>query len=284
MNIYFKIDGGLGKHVMAIKNKYPKSHLTVIVAYEDVFIHNPQVDEILGHDKMRGLYSKIKDQNNKFFVSDPYTTNSYFTHEKHLIKIWCDMFGLKYQGETPQLFLTQAEIDYYAPFYQTEKPILVIHPHGGPSSQSLQYAWTRDLTKDAVLKVIEEFKNDYTIVQISQDGQHIYPDCLAAQDPYRSIAILLSMAKKRLLIDSSAQHLAKALGLKSTVCWVTTDSKVFGYKENDNIQANTYTRKPDYRNSIFEAHGLTEGIETFPYNNTSEVFDVNKIIESIKNQ
>ena len=42
-------------------------------------------------------------------------------------------------------------------------------------------------------------------------------------------------------MDSFAQHLAAAMGVKSTVCWVTTKPKVFGYKLHDNIQANPFT-------------------------------------------
>jgi hypothetical protein len=41
-----------------------------------------------------------------------------------------------------------------------------------------------------------------------------------ALDGFRSIAILLQLADKRLLIDSFAQHMAAALNVKSTVCWI----------------------------------------------------------------
>ena len=41
--------------------------------------------------------------------------------------------------------------------------------------------------------------------------------------------------QKRLLINSCFQHAAAALNLKSTVCWITTSPKVFGYDMHDNI-------------------------------------------------
>ena len=58
---------------------------------------------------------------------------------------------------------------------------------------------------------------------------------MQALDGFRSIAILLQLSKKRLLMDSFTQHLAAAMNVKSTVCWVTTKPEVFGYKLHDNI-------------------------------------------------
>ena len=60
---------------------------------------------------------------------------------------------------------------------------------------------------------------------------------------YRSIAILLQLSNKRLLIDSFAQHMAAALNVKSTVCWnPSTKPEIFGYKLHDNIKG-----KPTYK-------------------------------------
>lgn len=291
MNIIFQIDGGLGKHIMAtaivkvIRKRYKKSHIVVAAAYPDVFLNNPHIDECFNTNQMGGAYLKyIDNQECKVFIADPYHHSSFITEKEHLLKTWCKIYGLKYNNEQPELYLTQPEKDYYTPFYNVEKPILVMQPNGGPQGQGFNYSWTRDIPEPVVLKIIEEFKNQYTIVHIKRKDQKVYPDTLHALDNFRSIAILLHLSSKRLLIDSFAQHLARAMGKKSTVCWVSTKPGIFGYNLHDNIKPNLFTKEPQIQNSIYQPFNLTQDISTIPYNNLNEIFDVNKIIESIKKQ
>ena len=74
------------------------------------------------------------------------------------------------------------------------------------------------------------------------------------------------------------------MGVKSTVCWVTTKPTIFGYKLHDNIQANLFTKEPLVQNSVYQPFNLAQDISSIPYNDLREVFDVNKIIESINKQ
>jgi ADP-heptose:LPS heptosyltransferase len=291
MNIIFQIDGGLGKSVMAtamtkvIRKRYKNAHIIVVTAYPDVFLNNPHINECFRIDQMGGAYLKyVKDQDCKIFLEDPYRNTSFLTEKEHLFKTWCKIYGLTYNNEQPELYLTQPEIDYFTPFYKTEKPIMVIQPHGGPQEQGFQYSWTRDIPEPTVKEIINHYVNDYTIIHIKRQDQYIYPDTMQALDGFRSIAILLQLSSKRLLIDSFGQHLAAAMGVKSTVCWVTTKPTIFGYKLHDNIQANLFTKEPQIQNSVYQPFNLAQDISSIPYNDLNEVFDTNKIIESINKQ
>jgi len=291
VNIIFQIDGGLGKSIMAtamvkvIRKRYKNSHIVIVTAYPDVFLNNPHINECFRTEQMGGAYLKyVKDQDCKIFVEDPYRNTSFLTEKEHLFRTWCKIYGLHYNNEQPELYLTQPEIDYFTPFYNVEKPIMVIQPNGGPQGQGFNYSWTRDIPEPTVNEIIQHYKNDYTIVHIKRDDQYKYPDTLHALDGFRSIAILLQLSKKRLLIDSFGQHLAAAMGKKSTVCWVTTKPKVFGYKLHDNIQANPFTKEPQIQNSVYQPFNLAQDISSIPYNDLNEVFDTNKIIESINKQ
>ena len=290
MNIIFQIDGGLGKSIMAtamvqvIKKRYKNSNLIVVTAYPDVFLNNPQVSKIYRPEQMNGAYLKyIKDQDCKLFIEDPYRHTSFLTEKEHLFKTWCKIYGLHYNNEQRKIYLTQPELDYFSPFYKLDKPILAIQTNGGPQGQGFQYSWTRDIPEPTVLNVIDHYKNDYAIIHIKRKDQYTYPDTMQALDGFRSIAILLQMSSKRLLIDSFSQHLAAAMNVKSTVCWVTTKPTVFGYKLHDNIQANLFTKKPQIQNSVYQPFNLAQDIHSIPYNNLNEVFDVNKIITSLNN-
>ena len=94
MNIIFQIDGGLGKSIMAtamikvIKKRYKNSFLIIVTAYPDVFLNNPNIDEIHLPTQVNGLYLKhIKDKDCKILVSDPYRDTDFITEKPiHLFK------------------------------------------------------------------------------------------------------------------------------------------------------------------------------------------------------
>jgi hypothetical protein len=288
-NIIFAIEGGLGKSIMAtavlkaIKAQYKKANILVSTAYPDVFINNPNVNKIITSANNSGIYRDyIQNKDTKVFIGDPYSTSDYITESKHLIEIWCDMFGIKYNGEMPELFLSKAEKQYFEPFYRLDKPIMAIQPHGGVVNQPLKYSWVRDIPFTITEKIIEKFKDDYSIIHIKRQDQIEYPNTIGALDGFRSIAVMLMMSKKRLLIDSSAMHIATSLKLPSVVTWVGTSPKVFGYNMHNNIVANESTKPLDLNHSYYQKLPLFEDISKIPYNDLNEVFDVNKIINALK--
>lgn len=289
MNVIFKIDGGLGKSIMAtavlkaIKKQYKKANIIVITGYPDVFIANPNVNKVLNLSQTNGLYlNYIMNKESKVFITDPYTSSDYITESKHLIALWCEMYGLKYDGEMPELFISKAEKQYYEPYYKLDKPIFAIQPNGGAVGQPLRYSWTRDLPQPLTQEVINYFSNDYAVLHIKRDDQINFENTLQALDSFRSIAILLSLSQKRLLIDSSAMHIATALNLPSVVGWVGTNPKTFGYEMHTNIVANAPTRELNLNHPYYSKHLLFEDLSSLPYNDLNEIFDKQLIINALK--
>ena len=287
--VIFQIDGGLGKSIMAtailkaIKKKYQNANVIVVTGYPDVFIGNPNANKVLHQHQAVGLYKNyIQNKNTKVFITDPYSTSDYITESNHLLKIWCELYGLNYNGELPEIFLSKGEKDYFAPFYKLDKPIMAIHPNGGGEGQPLKYSWTRDLPSPVVNEVVNYFKNDYAIVHIKRDDQLNYENTITALDNWRSIAIMLTMSAKRLLIDSSCMHVASALDLPSVVGWIGTNPFVFGYDIHTNIFANDPTKKVNIESNSYNKHLLFEDISTLPYNDLSEIFDTQTIINALK--
>ena len=287
--IIFSVDGGLGKNIMAtavlkaIKKQNKKANIIVVTAYPDVFIANPNVNKVIQGGQQSGIYAKyIEGKDTKVFVADPYHTSDYITESKHLLEIWCDMYGVKYDGEMPEMFISKAEKQYFEPFYKLDKPIMAIQPHGGAMGQPLMYSWTRDIPQTVMQDVIQYFKNDYAILHIKRQDQLMYADTIGALDSFRSIAILLTLSSKRLLIDSSSMHIATALNLPSVVGWIGTNPKVFGYDMHTNIIANPPTKIVEANHPHFAKHLLFEDISTLPYNDLNEIFDKKVIINALK--
>lgn len=288
-NVIFQIDGGLGKSVMAtavlkvIKKEYKKANIIVITGFPDVFIGNPNANKVLNPSQVANFYKQyIENKETKVFISDPYLTSDFITESAHLLKIWCDMYGLTYNGELPEIFLSKGEKEYFMPFYKIDKPIMAIQPNGGAIGQPLKYSWTRDLPVSLVNEVISQFKNDYAILHIKRDDQLMYENTIGALDGWRSIAIMLTISAKRLLIDSSFMHISTALGLPSVVGWIGTNPKVFGYDLHTNIVANEPTIEINVESNSYSKQSLYEDISTFPYDNFTEVFDTQSIINALK--
>jgi hypothetical protein len=287
-NIIFQIDGGIGKSIMAtavceaIKKQYPKDNLIVISAYPEVFICNPNVDKCLSHNNLNYFYQDfIEGKKVKAFLHNPYMETSHIQQECHLIQTWCEMFGVKYNREMPKIYLSNREINFYSQQYKSEKPIMVLQTNGGGADQPLKYSWMRDIPNETAQEVVNHFANEYNVVHIRREDQLPLQNTTPISADFRALAVLIQLSTKRLFMDSFAQHTAKAMDLKSVVCWIGNKSIVFGYESNINIQANKETAVPELKQSVFSKYNITGNLFEFPYENESEIFSTENIINAL---
>ena len=294
MNIIFAINGGIGKCIAAtavlkaIKTQYPDSTTIVFSQYPNIFKNNPNINithknEELGN-AVYELY--IKDKKCKVFAIDPFHHNDFITEKAHLIETWCKINDIKYNGEQPEIFLSEGEKEYYGKIYNPaieSKPLLVLHTNGGVIHPEVYpgYNWARDLPQDIIVKLIEEYRPHYNIIHIKRPDQQSYNDTLECSDTPRGVAYMLMLSEKRVFIDSFAQHMCAALNLPSTVCWITTNPIVLGYDLHDNIFANPHAKEFTTTSKTFSQYELNEGILDIPWTDEEDVFDINKIFQSI---
>lgn len=290
MKIIFQIDGGIGKSIAAtavcraIKKQYPTDQLIVITGYPAVFLCNPNVDKVLNFNDLNYFYQDhIEGQQVKLFLHNPYQETAFITLNGHLIKVWCEMFGIKYNGDLPELFLNNREQNFFGNQFNTQKPIFVIQTNGGAPNQPNKYSWTRDMPIAAAQKIVNTFANDYNIMHLRREDQLPLQGTTPVQADFRAIAVLIAMSSKRLFIDSFAQHAAVALNKPSVVCWIGNSPSQFGYELHTNIIANPPTLKPELRHSVFSKYNISGQPTEFPYNSESEIFDADAIIDALKN-
>jgi len=290
MNIVFQINGGIGKCVIAtavceaIKKEYPESKLIVISGYPDVFLNNPNVDRAFAFGGFSYFYEEyIEDKEFKIFAHDPYLQTEHVEQKEHLIKTWCEMFNIPYNGESPRIYLTGREIKFFGNKFSSDKPLFLLQTNGGAPSD-MAYSWSRDMPISVANDIVNEFKDVYNIIHIRREDQIPLENTIPITDSFRALAVLISLSRKRLFIDSFCQHTAAALELPSTVCWITNKPNVFGYEIHDNIISNIFTVKPELRNAYLGKFNIGGDLLEFPYNNESEIFDTNVIISSVKRQ
>ena len=292
MNIIFQINGGIGKCILAtsvckaIKAQHPDSQLIVMSGYPEVFLNNPFVDRSFAFGQAQYFYQDfIENKEFKVFAHDPYLQTQHLMQNEHLSKTWAEMFNIDAPEDvTPEIFITEREKTFFSSKFNSDAPILLMQTNGGAQGQELRYSWARDIPTNVVQAVIEEFKNTHNIVHIRREDQIGYEFTTPVTDNFRALAVLVSLSDKRLLMDSFGQHTAAALNKPSTVLWVANTPVVFGYDVHNNILANPFTKRPELKHSYFQKFDISGNLLEFPYNNESEMFDVDKVIASIKNQ
>ena len=289
MNIVFQINGGIGKCILAtsicktIKEEHPDSQLIVVSGYPEVFLNNPYVDKAFAFGQQAYFYEDfIEGKDFIVFAHDPYLDTHYLRQNEHLSATWARMYGLPKPNKKPELFLTEREIQFFSTKFQTEKPILLLQTNGGAQGQELKYSWARDIPSSVVLPVIEEFKSTHTIVHMKREDQIGYADTIPVTESFRALCVLIALSEKRLLMDSFGQHAAAALGKSSTVLWIANSPVVFGYDTNINIVSEPFTRKPELRHAYLNKFDISGNLLEFPYHTESVVFNVDRVIESLK--
>jgi hypothetical protein len=293
----FHIQGGLGKHVaatavaQAIKKNHPDRQLIIVCAYPDVFLNLDFVDRVYMIGGTQYFYQEyVHEKDSIIFHNEPYYTTNHVHKKKRLIENWCDMYGLKYDGELPKVKFNTLQFNLSKSFWTKKKPIMVIHTNGGLMSLDAKpYAWTRDMPFDIAQQLVDHYKKDYHIYQVTkinskklEGADHIF----AANNQVLSTLEFFSLmlhTKKRILIDSSLQHVAAAMNLKSTVLWNGTSPKVFGYDIHDNICTDVPYDFKLPGSYLFDFDFNGNELE-YPFSEDVKLFDINKIIESVDKQ
>ncbi len=293
MNIVFEISGGVGKNIIAtvilelLRKKYPNDKIIVISDAKDIFFNNPHLDILTDFEGRVDILEKYVHNNLDnclILVKEVYNEPDYISSKGSIYEIWAKMYDLEYNGEKPKLYLSEEEKNTPVKLIN-KKPILVIHPHGGALAKNehiqlisyytkpLYYNWSRDLPLKLTKKLIEKYKDDYTIYYIKHSSQpQSYEGAIPAEFNLRGIISLLLQADKRILIDSFAQHMAAALELPSTVCWITTNPDVLGYEIHENIKANPYELHTDM--NCYSGYNLQEPLDNIPYTKTENIFNI----------
>lgn len=289
--LVWHIEGGLGKNIAAtslissIKKHYSDRKIIMVASYPEIFLNFPDIERVYPTGNTPYFYQDyIEDKDTLVFRHEAYFQNGHIKKEQHLIQSWCELLDIEYTNQTPVLLpnLVQQRMTIQ---WQREKPIMLIQTNGGPLDDNRIYNWTRDMPVGISSLIVNEYSKDYHIIQICRNEKEAIPGVEAIYQPLSNFELItaLAVSQKRVLIDSSLQHAAAALNLPSTVLWVGTSPKMFGYDMHSNIIANPPKYKPKLINSYLFDYSF-EGIPTqCPYDNVLEMFDLEKLNESIKN-
>ena len=248
--VIFNPEGGLGKIIAStaiikyIEKKYPDHKIIIVCPWAEVYLNNPRIERVFKSFNTPYFYKDyIQDRDSIVLKGEPYFQPKHMYQSQHLIKSWCDLFNLEFDGKIePELYFNSVEREEYAGNIATQfkKPVLLFQTSGGPYEDEKSYCWTRDFPIGQAQILTDELCKTFDIVQVGKKNGKRLNNATFIDDVQskRMLMSLVLRSSKRILIDSCLQHAAAAFGLSSTVCWVGTSPKVFGYDIHTNILPN----------------------------------------------
>jgi hypothetical protein len=287
--IVFHCEGGLGKNVAAtailrsLKQRYEDRKIIVSASYPEVFLNLPAVDRVYKLGMTQYFYDDyIKDKDTLIFRHEPYFETDHILKKKSLIENWCKLLDIEYTGQTPILNFNFTQ-QRNALKWQRDLPILVIQTNGGPLNAQNEYSWARDIPYRLAAQIAEKYKSTHHIIQVTKPTSMHIPgaEVIDKQIPAMELFSLLGVSDKRVLIDSCLQHAAAAMNLSSTVFWVGTSPKNFGYEIHNNIVANPPSGATKLVDSYLFDYSFDGVTHECPYFSLDEMFNIEEILETI---
>lgn len=290
--IIFNPEGGLGKVVAStavvrnIKATYPDYKIIVVTPWPEVYLNNPNVWRVFRSGNNPYFYKDyIKGRESIVLKGEPYFNTGHLYNKQHLIKSWCELHNLKYDGNNlPELFFTSAEVSKARSETIRDKPLLIMQTNGGLyGDENKKYSWTRDMPHNQAQILANELSKTYCIFHITKKNADKLANTETVNEiDKRTLMLLIGASQKRLLIDSCCQHIAAALNLSSTVLWVGTHPEVFGYDLHKNFKPELEIKESNtsYIDSLLFDYDFNGHEYEFPFE-SPDIFNLQSIYESV---
>jgi len=294
--LVFHVEGGLGKNVAStavvthLKKKYADRKIIVVCSYPEVYLNNENVYRVYRIGVTPYFFDNyIKDKDTIVLRKEPYYENDHVMRKTSLFETWFNMYNIPYDRSKIKPYVPMNAIQKtWIHEWKREKPVFLIQTNGGPLSKEMQphsFAWTRDMPAMVAHEVVKQIGDKYHIIQVCRETSYKLPNNVERIDkPLSNFQLfsLLLASNKRLLIDSSLQHAAAAYSLASTVVWVGTDPKMFGYDLHTNITAKSPSGNVKLVDSYLFDYDFNGNYHEFPYFEKDIIVDTKEVIKAIK--
>jgi hypothetical protein len=287
--LIWHIEGGLGKNVAAtslintLNDTYVDRKIIIVASWPEVFLNHPGVYRVYRVGNTNYFYDDyIKGKDVLVFKHEPYGETDHILNKKHLIENWCKLMGIEYSNQLPVINFNFVQKRNFRK-WNREKPILIIQTNGGPLDSDVEYSWTRDMPYMLALNIADKYRETHHIIQICKKNSLRIPnvEVIDQQMASNELFSLIFNSDKRFLIDSCLQHVSASFGLESTVFWIGTSPKTFGYQIHNNIVANKPKTEHKLPNSYLYDYSF-EGLPyECPYMELEEMFDIPSIMKTI---
>jgi len=272
MDYYVKIDGGIGRCVAATgavdlfakKQAEQGNKVFVVTGLPFVFEGLESVERVYPIDAPFLYEDHIL--KGEFLEPEPYNNSKYYKEEKHLASVFNYLLNGVDEFVEPFLTLNENELASGKEFVKNKrngKKVLLLQPWGlfggrqvGPEEIAEDESF-RSLKKDFVKKLVEDLKEEYTILVVKDRGQAGFKDTEEFSPPnIRGVFSAIPFVDAIICCDSFLHHAAAALKTKAkvVVLWGGTSEKNLGYVSQENIRKNNFSEMVFEPNRIPHDH------------------------------
>ena len=292
--LVFHVEGGLGKNVAStavithLKKKYSDRKIIVVASYPEVFLNNENIYRVYRVGATPYFYDNyIYKKDTIVLRKEPYYENDHITRKTPLYETWFNMYGIPYKKEEIRPYIPMNGMqNISSQGWRREKPILLLQTNGGPLDVNMQpnaYAWTRDMPPIVAEAIVKAAAGKYHIIRVCRSNSYDLNGVERIDGHLSNFELfgLILASEKRALIDSSLHHAAAAFNKPSTVMWVGTDPKMFGYDMHHNICAKEPSGKIKRIDSYIFDYDFHGNHHEFPYYANDTIFNLKEILNSL---
>jgi len=243
-------DGGMGDAICAsamvesAKQFYPDKKIVVGSTYSDIYLNNPNVDELYSLFSPEDLFEKwVKPL--KHFGSvikrDIYNACAHKLFPGPLSKIWCHLYGVPYHGDNIKVYITADEDKSAIKYLNTfPRKVVIIHPTGAKLNfnPDVQITPNKDWFKESWEEVVKGLTPKYDVIQLGGKNEEQIPGVttylLGGCSPRQSIA-LIKNCLTFVGIDSFVVHAGASVGKKGVGLFGRSNPYIAGHSSNTNI-------------------------------------------------
>jgi len=277
-NIILVVQGGAGDvlahtpMIRSMRKAYPDDKIIVLATYKQLLENNPNIDILLPLSQPRDFYQEfVIGQKVRFF-------KKHFVYDaimdepakgcKTLPEFICKLYGVEYDGESPDYFITDYEKRFAENFVRQSRSkgfeIVLLHISGAvPSEGGYQIMICggcagkgiasdgsrcsicngsgkvvvnqktnnlKDLAPEVLEPLVKEYSNSFHFLQIGLEGEPLIPGAYDCLGmSMRETIALIPEAKSFIFIESLFAHAAGALEKRGVVVFQNTSPRFFGY-------------------------------------------------------
>ena len=244
MNYVAEITGGIGYHIMAtsfikwLNEKYPKSQITILSAYPELFEYNPRIHRNLHLGQPYLFEDYIK--GNDFRQGYPYRMYEYYREENkmHVMELFPKAYGFNIYNKTPEheIYLTKGEEMDGDVYNKQNGPLVTFQGFGGlppgvsPNKDKVDSS-QRDMNFEFSCKVVSILlREGLKVLQIRGPTEPVIPNTLQLGIPFRNLLPIVKYSLGHVGIDSSMMHGAAAMKKPQLIFWGGTHKDNLGYE------------------------------------------------------
>lgn len=302
MNYVFEIKGGIGKQIAFtsfirwLSEEDPKSKLTIISAYPEIFEHNPRIYRNLPMQQAYLFEDYIKGRD--FRAGEVYQQYEFYRdkNKKNICEMWPKAYGFNTYDKNPktEIFLTEGEKMDGKIYCEQNKPVITFQPLGGlpPGAQPNKMkvdSSGRDIPPKMAMKIVEILNSKgFRVLQLKGPTEMPLPNTLQLDLPFRNILPIMKYAVAHIGIDSSWMHAAAAFEKPQLIFWGQTHKDNFGYPykkfvsvwKEKGMHCRPHIGMPDNK-GMYQYESENKGFE-FDYIDIEIEKHVNKFLETLK--